>query len=213
MKVVIYAHTERDLDEINAYLSSETYGHAYKGTGILLEPYYNAGKGIQEAPTEAIVAPGNSYGIMTGGFDMGLVEAFGEDLAEDVQETINRYHGGELNVGDCVVVPIGWSGPMRVLFYAPTMRVPKSIHHHTDIPYMATRAALMKAKTYYDRDNFSILVPLMCRGTGGVPTNIILHQVQLAAGQVMGHENLYVPSLEKGRIIDQLIHGKSRFAH
>ncbi|MEU4739286.1 macro domain-containing protein [Actinosynnema sp. NPDC023658] len=90
---------------------------------------------------EAVVSPANSSGWMRGGMDAVYARAF--PLVEGhVRSAVLGLHGGELPVGEALVVPTGESEP-EWLISAPTMRQPgELLPEDTVHPYLAARAVL-----------------------------------------------------------------------
>jgi O-acetyl-ADP-ribose deacetylase (regulator of RNase III) len=94
-----------------------------------------------EVAADAVVSPANSYGWMRGGVDALFARAF-PGVEQNVRSAVLAYHGGELPVGEALVVPTGMSRPAW-LISAPTMRHPgERLHAETVHPYLAARAAL-----------------------------------------------------------------------
>jgi len=132
--------------------------------------------------TDAFVAPGNSFGHMTGGFDKALVDVLGVDLDTKVRNLINEEYLGEMPVGTADFIEIA----ERFVIYAPTMRVPKELPHGTDVPFLATSAALNvihqlnKDLPLDEQPIKSVLIPLMGVGTGKVPRHVAAMQIYAA---------------------------------
>lgn len=131
---------------------------------------------------DAVITPGNSYGHMSGGFDGALVQVFGTTLWGCVSQYIGYKYHGELPVGQAFAMDVPSQATIQVV-YAPTMRVPKAIPLPTDVPYLAMRAALLAIHT----DPFvnTVLVTGMGTSTGGVPYNVMAHQMCTAIKQVL----------------------------
>ena len=89
---------------------------------------------------DALVSPANSFGRMDGGLDAQIVEFFGEEIEEEVQQRIRDRHDGELLVGQAEVI-ITNASQFPFLVVAPTLRVPQNIARTVN-PYLAFRAAL-----------------------------------------------------------------------
>lgn len=88
---------------------------------------------------EALITPGNSYGLMDGGIDLRLAQRF-DGLQERVQERIAARPLRELLVGEAVAVALPGEDVTKWVIYAPTMRVPRPISDPYDIR-LAARAA------------------------------------------------------------------------
>ncbi len=134
---------------------------------------------------DAIVAPGNSYGHMTGGFDGALVNVFGEALDERVRAHIELAWCGELPVGNARMFEMtepyaNW------IVYSPTMRIPCILPDNSQAPYVATLAAMQRIKRFNQNkpkllsNISSILLPVMGMGTGMLKRDYVARQMQLA---------------------------------
>lgn len=131
---------------------------------------------------DAVITPGNSYGHMSGGFDGALIEVFGEVLWENVVYHIGHKYHGELHIGQAFAIKVPGRAFVK-LVYAPTMRVPKAIPLPTDVPYSAMRAGLLTI--HNDPLVNTVLVTGMGTSTGGVPYNVMAHQMCVAIKQVL----------------------------
>lgn len=135
---------------------------------------------------DCLITPGNSFGIMDGGFDAVVKEMFG-DIEARVQHMIENDAYGELNVGDAALV-IPEAGRPHIC-YAPTMRVPMQITR-TDNIYVAMRAALAAIHDHNNLETISesapsdyiqtVAVPLLGAGAGRVPAEEAARQMKLA---------------------------------
>lgn len=112
----------------------------------------------------AIAAPGNSFGLMDGGYDLALVRRFGVQIQHNVQSAIAGGWLGELPVGCALSVPVQSDWGISVI-YAPTMQVPMNING-TAACYYATTAALREARGI--KDCGAVVLPLMGAGVGGL---------------------------------------------
>ena len=181
----LYAYGAENAAAINNYLNSAVYTNIVTKTGVTLDMFFGP---LAKAPFDIVIAPGNSYGIMTGGFDQGLVDLFGPQLEDRVQHLIRTKHAGELNVGAAIFVKAK-DHPHRYCIYAPTMRVPKSLPKDSDIPFLATRAGLLTIhKEKLDKSIDTppkVLIPLMGVGTGGLSVKSVLMQIHLALDSVV----------------------------
>jgi O-acetyl-ADP-ribose deacetylase (regulator of RNase III) len=94
---------------------------------------------ILEVPADAVVSPANSHGLMRGGIDAVYAQTW-PGIEARVRSAILALHGGELPVGEAVVVPTGGVRPAW-LISAPTMREPtEKLPEGTVHPYLAARA-------------------------------------------------------------------------
>ncbi|BEG72515.1 hypothetical protein RVBP21_1430 [Pseudomonas phage BRkr] len=128
---------------------------------------------------------GNSYGHMTGGYDGALATRF-VNMQKNVVHDINRFHNGELNVGSCACVQFTkLNGITATLLYTPTMRVPRRLPKGSDVPYLASKAALdgIAGCEWYGKqkkDSFRVLGCLMGTGTGVIPARVAVTQFAIA---------------------------------
>ena len=130
---------------------------------------------------DAVICPGNSFGHMTGGFDLGVVETFGKEVEEFIQSRIQKEYYGMLPVGHSICVVLH----ERLFVYIPTMFVPTRF---TDaiLPYMSMYSALIAIRNWEreaEMDTENILCPLFCAGTGGSTEASAIHQQLTAIGE------------------------------
>lgn len=203
MKVLIYNYTEQNRADFQRYMDSAAGKESRK---VFPEVQVVGVQGpLQDIPFDFIVAPGNSFGIMSGGFDKGIVDAFGDDLEVQVRRRIQLDHYGELNVGDAVTARMTMG---RWLIYAPTMRVPTKLPEGSDVPYLAARAAIRQAKLLTGGDDdFTIAFPHLGTGTGGMASETVIRQIHIAAGMsITGRpKHQFIDNLQIGRLVDEAI--------
>lgn len=120
----------------------------------------------------AVVSPGNSFGLMDGGFDEVMVKVYGETIQDKIQRRIITEYFGELPVG-CALSVFAEENYFPVIIYAPTMQIPMSIVGTSNI-YLATLAAIREAKNYACEN---ILMPLIGEGTGGLELSDVGKQI------------------------------------
>src|SRR6478672_8699414 len=89
---------------------------------------------------DAMVSPGNSFGVMNAGLDAAIRAVLGQLTERRVQETIVDRHHGELPVGTAIVVATEHER-WPYLVVAPTKRVPECVADTLNA-YLAFRAAL-----------------------------------------------------------------------
>jgi O-acetyl-ADP-ribose deacetylase (regulator of RNase III) len=139
-----------------------------------------------DVPAEAVVSPANSYGSMRGGIDAVYARAF-PSIEQHVRSAVLAYHGGELPVGQAVIVPTDVPAPAW-LISAPTMRSPgELLPPDTVHPYLAARA-VFKLWRYGRLDDdrpvrsvvSTIAMPGLGTGIGGVPASVCARQVMAA---------------------------------
>lgn len=165
-----------------------------------------------KAKLHVIVAPGNSYGIMSGGLDLAIETALpGTEIV--VRETIKHHCLGELNVGQAVVGRVEKYRP--VVIYAPTMRTPCRLPPDTEAPYLATWAALgiyhvvrhqLAIPLCIPEEEVHLALPAMGVGSGGVDPKASARQMVLAlkryqAGTIYKTEDLFHAATNWSRLI------------
>ena len=130
---------------------------------------YTLGKFEDVKKYDAVVSPGNSFGIMDGGFDLALRDFFGQKLQDDVQRAIRSKHFGEQPVGTALIVPTG-KKKHPWLVHAPTMSLPQIIATTHNV-YFAMLAVLHACERHNHRaslkpDGFKAIKTLLCPGLG-----------------------------------------------
>ncbi len=139
---------------------------------------------------DAVVSPANSYGWMRGGIDAAYANAF-PDVEQQVRSAVLAYHGGELPVGEALLVPTGSRVPAW-LISAPTMREPgEKLPADTVHPYLAARAmlrlwsgAVLDNGTPVRQVVRSIALPGLGTGVGGAAPELCAKQVAAAWDEV-----------------------------
>jgi O-acetyl-ADP-ribose deacetylase (regulator of RNase III) len=147
---------------------------------------------VLDVPAQAIVSPANSFGWMRGGIDTVYARAF-PGIEQNVRSTVLALHGGELPIGEAVVVPTGESVP-EWLFSAPTMRKPgELLPTDTVHPYLAARAVFLKWRDGRLENGIdirravdTIAMPGLGTGIGGVAPETCARQVAAAWAEVFG---------------------------
>jgi O-acetyl-ADP-ribose deacetylase (regulator of RNase III) len=147
---------------------------------------------VLEVPAQAVVSPANSFGWMRGGIDAVYAQAF-PSIEQQVRSAVLAYHGGELPVGEALIVPTGSSAP-EWLISAPTMRQPgELLPPDTVHPYLAARAMLRlwRNGTLEHGEPVrevvrTIALPGMGTGVGGVAPETCARQVIAAWDEVIG---------------------------
>ncbi|MDQ3786255.1 MAG: macro domain-containing protein, partial [Actinomycetota bacterium] len=139
-----------------------------------------------DVPADAVVSPANSYGWMRGGIDSVYAHAF-PAIEQHVRSAVLAYHGGELPVGQAVIVPTDVAAPAW-LISAPTMREPgERLPQDTVHPYLAARAVFRMWRDGRLDDGrpvrsvvSTIAMPGLGTGIGGVPPEVCARQVMAA---------------------------------
>ena len=94
---------------------------------------------VLAAGPDAVVSPANSFGLMRGGVDAAYAAAW-PTIEQRVRSAVLAFHGGELPVGEAVVVSTGAVRPSW-LISSPTMRKPATVLPTDTVhPYLAARA-------------------------------------------------------------------------
>jgi O-acetyl-ADP-ribose deacetylase (regulator of RNase III) len=141
---------------------------------------------VLDLKVDAVVSPANSYGWMRGGIDALYARVFPE-VEQRVRSAVLAYHGGELPVGEALLVPTGAPTPMW-LISAPTMREPgEQLPEDTVHPYLAARAVLrlwahgaLEDGTQIRHVVRSIAMPGLGTGVGGASPQLCARQVAAA---------------------------------
>lgn len=145
---------------------------------------------ILDVDAEAVVSPANSLGWMRGGIDALYAKAF-QGIEERVRTAVLTYHGGELPVGEALIVPTARERP-RWLITAPTMRAPgERLPVDTVHPFLAARAVFTLWATGTSEDGAplrtlirTIALPGLGTGVGGVTPTSCAQQVRAAWNEV-----------------------------
>lgn len=93
-----------------------------------------------EAPGDAILLPGNSFGFLDVGLELKVVESWGFCVQDALRKRIREEFFGELLVGQAIA--LGPPEVPRSLVYAPVWRVPSSLEGTVNV-YLAVRGALL----------------------------------------------------------------------
>lgn len=127
---------------------------------------------------DCVVASGNGYALMDGGFDGALTQYFGENLQRDVQAHIRDYYHGEQPVGTSFLVSI--PGSSKHLIHTPTMRIPSPIYDSM-VVYNAMRSTLLEAKRHNVK---TILIPAFGGKCGRLSKDVIAGTMRRAYDQI-----------------------------
>ena len=111
---------------------------------------------------ECVVSPGNSKGIMMGGYDAAITDYFGLQLTKNVQAHIHKHFKGLQPVGTAFIINIPNS--KIKLIHSPTMVSP-SIITNTKVVKDCMYAVLRVA---YENKINSIVIPAFGGSTGRV---------------------------------------------
>jgi O-acetyl-ADP-ribose deacetylase (regulator of RNase III) len=149
-----------------------------------------------DVKADAVISPANSFGFMDGGIDALYTYQFGAGVQERLQDSIVREHGGELPVGEAVIVrtdhpDIPWC------ISAPTMRIPRDVSDTVNA-YLAFRAALRAVLDHNRRGGpliESILCPGLATSVGRMPVHRCARQMRVAWDRVLGGSPTFPSSL------------------
>jgi O-acetyl-ADP-ribose deacetylase (regulator of RNase III) len=141
---------------------------------------------VLDIEADAVVSPANSYGWMRGGIDAVYASAW-PSIEQRVRSAVLAFHGGELPVGEAVIVPTGAAGPTW-LISAPTMReAGELLPADTVHPYLAARAVFRLWRDGRLEDDRPvreavrvIAMPGLGTGVGGVSPAACARQVAVA---------------------------------
>lgn len=145
---------------------------------------------VLDVVAQAVVSPANSLGWMRGGIDAVYARAY-PGVEQNVRSAILHFHGGELPVGEAVVVPTGETAPAW-LISAPTMSRPgEHLPDGTVHPYLAARAVFTKWRDGKLEQGLdvreavdTIAMPGLGTGVGGVAPQTCARQVAAAWDEV-----------------------------
>jgi O-acetyl-ADP-ribose deacetylase (regulator of RNase III) len=141
---------------------------------------------ILEIGADAVVSPANSFGLMRGGID-AVYSAAWPAIEQRVRSAVLALHGGELPVGEALVVPTGAVKP-GWLISAPTMREPGVVLPEDTVhPYLAARAVFRLWENGVLEDGRpmrrvfrTLALPGLGTGVGGVSAGTCARQVAAA---------------------------------
>jgi O-acetyl-ADP-ribose deacetylase (regulator of RNase III) len=151
---------------------------------------------VLEVGAQAVVSPANSFGWMRGGIDAVYASTF-PTIEQHVRSAVLAYHGGELPVGQALIVPTDVPSPAW-LISAPTMREPgELLPPDTVHPYLAARAVFHLWRDGRLEDDRpvrkvvrTIALPGLGTGVGGVPPENCARQVMAAWDEVFDPRGL-----------------------
>lgn len=147
----------------------------------------------------AWVSPANSFGWMDGGLDWPIrlaYETVGVDITAIVQAAIRQQVGGELPVGQALVIPTPET-PYTHLIVAPTMRTPRPAFWTLNA-YLAFRAILWAVLQWNAAEVGPTVTTVSCpglaTGVGRMPAGRCARQMRAAWDQVL-HAPETLPAL------------------
>lgn len=153
---------------------------------------------------DAIISPANSFGFMDGGIDAVYTYQLGAQVQERLQDQLARESGGELPVGQALLVPTGHR-QIPWCISAPTMRTPRAVADTLNA-YLAFRAALL-AVLAHNRSATppirSVLCPGLATTTGRMPVDRCARQMRAAWNRVLGGDSFAPGSLREAMADEQ----------
>jgi O-acetyl-ADP-ribose deacetylase (regulator of RNase III) len=161
--------TRFSLVDINPEMIA-AWRHAFAGTEVkIIEGDFRQFKDY-----DCLVSPGNSFGLMDGGFDLIISHHLGWDIMKQVQTQIRHVWHGMQPVGTCLLVPYKniW------LAHAPTMRLPENISRKDNV-YMAFWA-ILNAVHNHTPPLRHVICPGLGTGIGGMDPTVAAQQMRLA---------------------------------
>ncbi len=128
--------------------------------------------GFEKLPAfDCMVSAANSFGLMDGGVDLAIIQFFGFELMDRVQERVLADYLGEQPVGTCFIVETGHA-KHPFLAHTPTMRIPMPITR-TDNVYRAMWAMLLAVRQHNLNSNGkpikTVAAPASVRQRAGCP--------------------------------------------
>ncbi|GLZ43118.1 macro domain-containing protein [Actinokineospora sp. NBRC 105648] len=147
---------------------------------------------VLDVRAQAVVSPANSYGWMRGGVDAVYADSF-PAIEQRVRSAVLAFHGGELPVGEALIVPTEVAEPAW-LITAPTMREPsETLAPETVHPYLAARAVFRLWRHGVLDDGrpvrsvvTTVAMPGLGTGIGQVPPQVCARQLAAAWDEVFG---------------------------
>jgi O-acetyl-ADP-ribose deacetylase (regulator of RNase III) len=166
LKIVLYSNLEGTEETFNKLYSKIPEVDIQFYIGAVFDYVKDSKEDI------SIVTPGNSYGIMSEGFDLAVNSYFNFQLEARVQDKIRDV--GRLLLPANSIKIYTWEFPCKIqeVIYTPTMITPQQLDLVQDIPFLCTLSALNTA----DSKN-TILLPLFGIGTGKLHPVYIIHRI------------------------------------
>ena len=127
---------------------------------------------------ECIVSPGNSFGLMDGGYDKAIINYFGIELASKAQKYISDHFYGEQVIAPSFIIKI--PGSEKYLIHTPTMFLPSEIKDPLVI-YQSMRSTLITA---LENNIQSIVIPAFGAGTGKAPAILVAKYMKAGYDQI-----------------------------
>jgi O-acetyl-ADP-ribose deacetylase (regulator of RNase III) len=152
---------------------------------------------------DALVVPANAFGFTDGGVDLAISkEVFDWRLQDTLRGLIDRDYGGELLVGQALILPTS-SARLRYVVVAPTMRVPADVSDTVNA-YLAMRAILRTVEAHNRAARLNpgeqirlLALPGLCTGTGKMAPNRAAYQMWTAYRSIILGDLDWSKTLEK----------------
>jgi O-acetyl-ADP-ribose deacetylase (regulator of RNase III) len=138
-------------------------------------------RSIFEAPAEAILLPGNSFGFLESGLGLETLERYGWGVEEALRQRIRGDFDGELLVGQAVVLRL--DAVPRAMVYTPIFRTPRRLEGTVNV-YLAVRGALLAWRR--QAGAAAIAIPALGLDPGGLHPLISARQIRYAYEVVCG---------------------------
>ena len=117
-----------------------------------------------QKPSDAIVSPANSFGIMDGGLDLAIRGKLGVKVESKIQKVIVAEYHGELPIG-CAEIIETEHDVWKYMISAPTMRIPESVEFTLNA-YLAFRAILLSIENLNKSKGQRLIDSVVCSGLG-----------------------------------------------
>lgn len=122
---------------------------------------------MKSTKVDCIVSPGNSHGIMLGGYDLAITKYFGLELTKKVQAYIKKNYHGLQPIGTAFIIDIPNS--KIKLIHSPTMERPIVIND----PKVVKDCMIATLQIAQQNKIKSIVIPAFGGATGKVNPNDI----------------------------------------
>jgi O-acetyl-ADP-ribose deacetylase (regulator of RNase III) len=139
-----------------------------------VEVYYGRFESLSQV--DCLVSPANSFGLMDGGMDQLIIDYFGKDLENRVQQHIIDNFMGEQPVGTSFTIET-YHNSIPFLAHTPTMRLPRDISRTMNV-FFAMKATLNSIEK--NPNIKTIAIPALGAGTGNVHPTEVARQMEKA---------------------------------
>lgn len=196
MKIILYSNREyidTTFNEIVKYYKSNGLEDKIKNISLLNKDLllFDSEELLKEKldvsinDTIALVTPGNSFGIMSGGMDLVTNKLFNNELEYYIQKEINDKYTilnpcSSISI-NCKELNISNIYNIDKVIYTPTMFTPTQLFPFQNIPYKATLSCLNESKEDV------LLIPLFGIGTGGLEARTVMFDIFAA---ILAYNNI-----------------------